>query len=354
MDRARSAPPKVDLIGKTINGQYTIRRHIGGGSFGDVFEAEDSQSGRVIALKFETDADTPQLPNEYKMYRALQGMDGIPQVYGLFDHHKSSVLVMDSMGPSLEELFVRCGRRFSLKTTLMIADQIFRILEWVHASGILHRDVKPQNFLVGRGELSNKIFLIDFGVSTFYLEPRTHEHYIYTRGNGLVGTANYVSINTHLSDQQSRRDDLESVLYVLIRFLFGKLPWEGMEGASVDDRNDKIAHTKMQIPAETLCADLPREFGQMLGTIRRLSFDEHPAYAKFRALFTSLFLKNGFVYDGLFAWNEAAPIHQPLPSVYLARMAITYQSDNDRLIRSRREKVVFPQPMQAFVAARNA
>jgi serine/threonine protein kinase len=352
MDRARSAPSKTEMIGKTIGGQYVIRKHIGGGSFGDVFEAEDSQNGRIVALKFETDADTPQLPNEYKMYRTLQGMDGVPQIYSMFEHHKSNVLVMDSMGPSLEELFVRCGRRFSLKTTLMIADQIIRILEWVHSCGVLHRDIKPQNFLVGRGELANKIFLIDFGVSTFYLEARTHEHYIYTRGNGLVGTANYVSINTHLSDQQSRRDDLESVLYVLVRFLYGKLPWEGIEGVSADDRNDKIAHSKMQIPTEALCADLPKEFSHVLGTIRRLNFDEHPAYAKYRALLTSLFVKNGFVYDGLFDWNEAAPIHKPLPSVYLLRMAIKYQQDNDRLIRSRREKVVLPLPMQAFVAAR--
>jgi casein kinase 1 len=351
MDGEEPAPTRTDLIGKMIGGQYIIRRSIGAGSFGDVFEAEDSQNGRIVALKFET-AATPQLPNEYKMYRALQGMDGIPRVFGLFEYAEASVLVMDQMGPSLEDLFLRCGKRFSLKTTLMIADQMIRILEWLHCSGVIHRDIKPQNWLVGKGELANKVFLIDFGVSTYFLDPRTHDHYIYTRGNGLVGTANYVSINTHLSDQQSRMDDLDSMLYVLIRFLMGKLPWQGLEGVSAEERNDKIAHTKMQISAEALCAELPKEFAQVLGAIRKLGFDDMPAYARFRAAFNFLFLKNGYVYDGLFDWDEAAAIHKPFPMVYLERIATNFQQQNDRMIRARRDKVVLPRPTKVFVAMR--
>jgi serine/threonine protein kinase len=345
-------PNKAELIGKVIGGQYTIRRPLGGGSFGDVFEAEDTTNGQIVALKFETGATVPQLPNEYKMYRMLQGMDGIPQVYSLFEHHQSTVMVMDELGSSLEDLFVRCDKHFSLKTTLMIADQMFRIIEFVHSSGVLHRDIKPQNFLVGRGDLANKIFLIDFGISTYYLDPRTHEHWTYTRGNGLVGTANYVSVNTHLSDQQSRRDDLESLLYVLIRFMLGRLPWQGLDAVSPDERNDKIAHLKMQISPEALCADMPVEFSSMLNAVRKMGFEDHPTYHRFRAALNHLFVKRGFVYDGLFDWDEAAPIHKPSPEAYLLRVAARYQQENDRMIRPRREKVAFPRPMPAFVAAR--
>jgi serine/threonine protein kinase len=339
------------MIGKTIVGRYVIRKHLGGGSFGDVYEAEDIQTQQIIALKFETNDSAPQLPNEHKMYMALAGMDGIPNIYGLYDYGKSRILAMDQMGPSLESLFKRCDKQFSLKTVLMIGDQMLRIIEWVHSCGVLHRDIKPQNFLVGRGQFRNKIFLIDFGVSAPYLDPRTHEHQIYTRGNGLVGTAYYVSINTHLGDQQSRRDDLESIAYLLIRFLRGKLPWQVFHDMPPDERNEKIAQLKMQTPPKALCEGLPKEFSLMLDMIRRLNFDETPKYFWFRNLLTALFVKEGFVYDGVFDWDDEAAIHRPDPSVYLAFCAGRYQRMNERQIKVRKEGIVFPNERQMFVQA---
>jgi serine/threonine protein kinase len=126
------AEHRAEMLGKVISGRYVIRRHIGGGSFGDVFEAEDRESRRIVALKFEMNLEAPQLPNEYNMYRMVQGMDGIPVSHELFHYENSRVLVMDQMGPSLESLFASCSRRFSLKTVLMIADQMLRIVQWIH------------------------------------------------------------------------------------------------------------------------------------------------------------------------------------------------------------------------------
>ncbi|OHT06531.1 CK1 family protein kinase [Tritrichomonas foetus] len=337
-----------DLIGKCIINRYTIRKHLGGGSFGDVYEAEDLQTQQIVALKFETNDTAPQLPNEYKVYKTLEGMDGIPKVYGLFDYGKSRVLAMDQMGPSLEFMFRRCGKKFSLKTVLMIADQVLRIMEYVHQCGILHRDIKPQNFLVGRGALHNKVFLIDFGVSTTYIDPRTHEHMMYTNNNGLIGTAYYVSINTHLGDQQSRRDDLESVAYMLIRFMRGSLPWQGLKVKSPEERNEKITQMKIQTQPEVLCQGMPKEFKILIEVIRRLRFDEEPKYHWFRQIFTSLFLKKGYVYDSVFDWDEAAAIHKPLPSVFLNHSAARFQRGNERQIRARKEKVVLPEPRPIF------
>ena len=342
---------KQDMIGKTIVNRYVIRKHLGGGSFGDVYEAEDMNSQQIVALKFETNEANPQLPNEYKMYRQLEGMDGIPKVYGLYDYGKSRILAMDQMGQSLEGLFRRCGKRFSLKTVLMITDQVLRIIEWVHNCGIVHRDIKPQNFLVGRGELRNKIFLIDYGVSTNYIDPRTREHAMFTGNNGLIGTAYYVSINTHLGEQQSRRDDLESIAYMLIRFLKGQLPWQGVKVKSVEERNEKITQTKIQTSIDALCEDLPREFKTTLERIRKLRFDETPNYFSFRNSFNTLFIKKGFVYDGLFDWDEQAAIHRPLPSVYLTNSAARFQRANERQIRPRKEKVALPEPRQIFLSA---
>jgi serine/threonine protein kinase len=275
-------------------------------------------------------------------------MDGIPTAYDLFDYQGSRVLVMDHMGPSLESLFCRNAKRFSLKTVLMIVDQILRIIEWIHKCGVVHRDIKPQNFLVGRGELRNKIFLIDFGISTAYRDLKTHRHCPYSRDGGLAGTVYYASVNVHLGDQQSRRDDLESVLYVVIRFLLGGLPWDHTEAATIEERNDKIGEMKARILPDVLCAGLPVEFAQTLAITRSLSFDDRPDYFAIRTLFRRCFVREGFVYDNIFDWDERAANHDPEPKVYLSQSAAMYQQINERQVRSKREKIAIPRPGRIF------
>ncbi|EAX94341.1 CK1 family protein kinase [Trichomonas vaginalis G3] len=344
-----AGPRTKDLISQVINDRFIIRRHLGGGSFGDVYEAEDMETQQIVALKFETGAATnPQLPNEYKCYKTLDGGTNIPKIYGLFDYQKSRVLAMEKMGPSLESLYKRCGKRFNLKTVLMIADQMLRAIEYVHNSGLLHRDIKPHNFLVGRNENRHRIYIIDFGVSTQYIDPRTKEHYMYTSNNGLIGTAHYVSVNTHLGELQSRRDDLESIAYVLIRFLKGSLPWQSIKVKSVEERNEKITQMKIQTQPDILCAGLPREFKEFYKYARRLKYEETPKYAWIRQMFTSLFIKHGFVNDSVFEWDEEAKIHRPLPAFYLQSNARRYMRANERKIRARKDKVVLPEPRAIF------
>ena len=340
---------KQDLISHVINDRYIIRRHLGGGSFGDVYEAEDMETQQIVALKFETGAATnPQLPNEYKCYKTLEGGSNVPHVYGLFDYQKSRVLAMDKMGPSLESLFKRCNKKFSLKTVLMVADQMLRAIEYVHNSGLLHRDIKPHNFLIGRGDHHRTVYIIDFGVSTNYIDPRTKDHIMYTSNNGLVGTAHYVSVNTHLGDQQSRRDDLESIAYVLIRFLKGELPWQRVKTKSIEERNEKITQLKIQTTAEMLCSGIPREFRTFFEYVRRLRYDETPKYYWIRQQFHQLFIKSGFVNDGVYDWDEEAAIHRPLPAIYLQRSAGRYMRLNERKIRAKKEKVILPEPRDIF------
>lgn len=339
----------VDLVGKCINNRYTIRRNLGGGSFGDVYEAEDSQTQQIVALKFETNNSSPQLPNEYKMYKQVDSMDGIPNIYGLYDYGKSKILVMDQMGPSLESMFRKCGKKFSLKTVLMIADQCLRIIQYVHSSGILHRDIKPQNFLVGRGSLRNKIFLIDFGVSTLYIDTKTGEHKTHTNNNGLVGTPYYVSINTHLGEQQSRRDDLESIAYMLIRFIKGSLPWQGLKIKNKEERNEKITQIKIQTQPDALCEGIPKEFKAFIEVVRRLRYDDNPKYHIYRSMFNTLLIKSGLTNDSIFDWDEAAAIHKPIPSVFLANCSASFKRENERRIRPRKDKIVLPEARPIFL-----
>lgn len=164
-----------------------------------------------------------------------------------------NVLVMDLLGPSLEDLFNFCSRRFTLKTVLMLADQMIGRIEYVHCKSFIHRDIKPDNFLMGIGRHCNKLFLIDFGLAKKFRDMRTRCHINYREDKNLTGTARYASINAHLGIEQSRRDDMESLGYVLMYFNRGCLPWQGLKAATKKIKYEKISEKKMSTPVEVLC-----------------------------------------------------------------------------------------------------
>lgn len=175
------------------------------------------------------------------MYKILQGGVGIPHIryYGVErDYH---CLVMDLLGPSLEDLFNFCSRRFTMKTVLMLADQMIGRIEYMHVKNFIHRDIKPDNFLMGIGRHCNKLFIIDFGLAKKYRDSRTRVHIPYRDNKNLTGTARYASINAHMGIEQSRRDDMESLGYVLMYFNRGNLPWQGLKAANKKQKYEKIS-----------------------------------------------------------------------------------------------------------------
>jgi serine/threonine protein kinase len=169
---------------------------------------------------------------------------------------------MDLLGPSLEDLFSFCGRKFQTKTVLMIADQLISRVEYVHSKNFIHRDIKPDNFLIGLGKRSNLIFLIDFGLAKKFRDAKTHQHIPYKENKNLTGTARYASINAHLGIEQSRRDDLEAIGYVLVYFAKGKLPWQGVNAQGKAEKYHKIMEKKMATPVEYLCLGTDRKLGE--------------------------------------------------------------------------------------------
>ena len=195
-----------------------------------------------------------------------------------------NVLVMDLMGPSLESLFNQTLRKFSLKSVLMLIDQMIQRIEYIHNRHFIHRDIKPDNFCIGLNKTSHKIFILDFGLAKRYIQ-RDGKHIPYREGKNLTGTARYASINTHLGIEQACRDDMESIGYVCMYFLRGMLPWQGLKANNKRDKYERIKEKKLTTSIEVLCKGYPVEFTKYLSTCRNLRFDERPNYSQMRTMF---------------------------------------------------------------------
>ncbi|XP_059481719.1 casein kinase I isoform X2 [Neocloeon triangulifer] len=287
-----------------VGAKYRLVRKIGSGSFGDIYLGINITNGEEVAVKLESvRARHPQLLYESKLYKILHGGIGIPHIRWFGQEREFNVLVMDLLGPSLEDLFNFCSRRFTTKTVLMLADQMIGRIEYVHTKSFIHRDIKPDNFLMGIGRHCNKLFLIDFGLAKKFRDSRTRQHIIYREDKNLTGTARYASINAHLGIEQSRRDDMESLGYVLMYFNRGSLPWQGLKAATKKQKYEKISEKKMSTPVEVLCKGFPAEFAMYLNYSRGLRFEEAPDYMYLRQLFRILFRTLSFQYDYTFDWT---------------------------------------------------
>lgn len=288
-----------------VGQKFRLGRKIGSGSFGDIYMGYNIASNEEVAIKLEcTKTKHPQLHIESKIYRLMQGGVGIPTLKWCGGEGDYNVMVMELLGPSLEDLFNFCSRKFGLKTVLLLADQTISRIEYIHSKNFIHRDIKPDNFLMGLAKKGNLVYIIDFGLAKKFRDPRTHQHIAYRENKNLTGTARYASINTHMGVEQSRRDDLESLGYVFMYFNRGSLPWQGLKAQTKRQKYERISEKKMATGVEELCKGFPIEFSNYLGYCRSLRFDDRPDYQYLRQLFRNLFHRQGFTYDYMFDWNN--------------------------------------------------
>jgi hypothetical protein len=239
------------------------------------------------------------------VYRELTNCHGFCSVYHFGTQDNYNVMVMDLLGPSLEDLFNKCSRRFSLKTVLQIADQLLERVDTLHSRHLIHRDIKPANFVIGVGDQGANVYCVDFGLSKRYRHPKNLQHIPHRDGRSLTGTPRYASINNHLGIEQSRRDDLESIGYVLIYFLKGSLPWQGLKAKNAQKKYRMILEKKQSVSIAQLCQGCPSQFAEFLAYTRSLKFDAKPDIPYLRKLFRDMYHAQGCASVGkLWDWTD--------------------------------------------------
>uniref|UniRef100_A0AAY4AGX6 non-specific serine/threonine protein kinase n=1 Tax=Denticeps clupeoides TaxID=299321 RepID=A0AAY4AGX6_9TELE len=299
-----------------VGNRYRLGRKIGSGSFGDIYLGTDISVGEEVAIKLEcVKTKHPQLHIESKIYKMMQGGVGIPTIKWCGAEGDYNVMVMELLGPSLEDLFNFCSRKFSLKTVLLLADQMISRIEYIHSKNFIHRDVKPDNFLMGLGKKGNLVYIIDFGLAKKYRDARTHQHIPYRENKNLTGTARYASINTHLgigkagepSDRAARGRGLSAAT------LLSRPQGRAVQRLPLYVRRES-AFTF--VPLSCLTRPLvSAEFATYLNFCRSLRFDDKPDYSYLRQLFRNLFHRQGFSYDYVFDWNMLKFVRSAAPTV---------------------------------------
>ena len=278
---------------------------IGSGSFGEVLYGMNKNQNVEVAVKLVTsDTTAKAIKKEIYFTKLLEKEIGFPRLYDSGIHETKKIIIESLLGPSLDKLFKYCQKTFPIKTVCRIGKEIINRLQSMHKKGLIHRDLKPNNLTWGNfsskynNNYSNKkfildndittIYLIDFGLSCSYIGAHNGKHYKYEEGYNFVGTLRYASINSHKGIRQSRRDDLESMMYILIYFLKGKLPWQDIKAKQKQERQEKILEKKQNTSISELCQNLPSQFNTLLEYSKKLGFDQNPDYNKYDYIFQNI------------------------------------------------------------------
>jgi len=298
--------PSKDLdfksIPSLIDNKYFVRDKIGSGSFGQLYSAVNKETNSLVAVKIEKRNPNASLTlqKEAKVLTELKGEQGFSSVAHFGKTPSINYLVMDLYGNDLEKLRKNASHGLSLKTVLMLAEQMLCMIETLHNKGFVHRDIKPENFCMSK-DVKEELRFIDFGLTrSFYDDAGKHIKCVEKKG--LIGTARYASIHSHLGLEQSRRDDLESIGYVLIYLLKGKLPWQKINAFTRIEKYEKIAEKKMEIAMSKLCHGLPGEFATYMSYVKGLDFEQTPDYKYLKGLFKAIFTRNSYEFDYVYNW----------------------------------------------------
>ena len=273
-----------------INNKYHVIQRIAKGNRVSIYSAINRIDGNMVALKSEnlSHADA-KLRHEYKVYHMLAPSLGLAQVYYYKETSANRVMAMELLGLTLDELFIRCNRSFSLVTTLKIAIQIISRLESLHQQHIIHRDVRPSNFCLGLDSRQDIIYCTNLSLAKRYrdLEKGINHIPMSSKKQKLKVPPLFSSISSMLGLETSRKDDFESLIYMMIYFVKGWLPWE-----KVDKSNKElILQKKQNISIERLAENLPKELKTFFKYIKKLEYEDRPDYDYMRVMLLNVLAK---------------------------------------------------------------
>lgn len=292
-----------DLI---FNKIYLLKKKISSGSFGEVYLCENLQTKEEFAIKLEefskNDEDLRSVLRESNLLSKLTQIKGIPKILWYGTEHSYDCLVMELLGLDLAAL-LKTQKKFSLKTIVMLANQIIPLIEQIHEKNIIHRDIKPENILIGKNDMSNIIYILDFGISKNFRDMHGR-HIIYRENKPFIGTTRYASISSHKGYELARRDDLESLGYMLLFLKKGSLPWQNLT-VSEKEKNKIVGKMKDNISNIDLCRDLPAEFVIYFDYVKGLNFKDEPDYTYLRSLFIKIAQEHHFdLEDNVWDWSK--------------------------------------------------
>ena len=296
------------ILNKLFLSKYIPIQKIGEGAFAKIYKAQGGEE--LVAIKFENRSNEYEfLEEEAIMMRYLKGPQ-IPVIKCFGKNMEYNIMAMELLGDSLE-FNMNIKKKFSVKTTAMIGYQILNVLEFIHDRHIIHRDIKPDNLLMGFKEKNAVLYLLDFGLAKKFRSSKTLMQYPYVRKKKMTGTARYASIHALEEMEQSRRDDLESMAYVLLYFLRGSLPWQGLKIKAKENRYKKILAKKKAITSDELCETFPEEFKYLVDYTRNLGYTENPDYEKLRNNFLELVKeKLCRTFDFIYDWTTKTDLQQ--------------------------------------------
>jgi len=343
--------------------RFSIMKQLGNGSFGTIYSAIDNLTSEKVALKIENEHVLTSLINmEAEAYLALQGGPGIPKFYWFGQYNKNQRgMAIQLIDQSLRDIVVKCHNQLSLKSTLMLAERFITTVQYIHSKGYIHRDLKPENFLLDK---NNNFYIIDYGLCTKYITS-TGEHIPYREGLSLIGTPIYASMNACQGRTQSRRDDLESIGYILIHLIKGTLPWSKIaKPQNPDDRRayiQKILDCKLATGIEDLCSGLPDQFVQYFDEVElNLGFEDTPDYEKLKGFFKEALTSSQLKDDGKFDWDVSKPAAKSL-SLHKTRTSLNTSSSSlekhvptprsMRRIRQSPSNLISPHPTKSGIKA---
>jgi len=302
--RLLSPISNYQLTRKIIFGKYQIIKLIWKGPFSSVYIGKYLTEKKYVAIKIQNkNANLSQLEKEAYYQFLLKG-PGIPKVLSFGRCGNNHILVETLLGKTLKQLFdLNKNPQSKMKDMCMAAIQIMDRIKYIHSKNIIHQDIKPENFLVGNPNTS-LIYIVDFGLSKKYRSSRTNKHIKFSKNKPFNGTFNFASINSMKGIEMTRRDDLESIGYMLIYLIKGKLPWSEYLNKELGERFEIIFNIKRNISNEVLCKDLPSEICEYMNYVKALKFDEEPNYNELKKLFISILDSMNEKYDLKFSWSK--------------------------------------------------